>query len=68
MMYIYKGREKFYVKTCMNITMVYDFTVRFLKDMAICGKKVLIKSIIIVNTLLKVKYMLTVKCVKKYRE
>ena len=52
----------------MNITMVYDFTVRFLKDMVICGKKVLIKSIIIVNKLLKVKYMSIVKCLKKDRE
>lgn len=67
--YTYEDKEKVYGETCMDITMEDDFAEKFLNDTALRGDKVLVKSIIIANELLKGRTYVadSVKCVKEKR-
>ncbi len=68
--YVYEGKEKVYGETCMDITMNNYFAEKFLNDTATRGDKVLVKSIIIANELLKGRTYVdgSVKCVNACNE
>lgn len=68
--YVYEGKEKVYGETCMDITMQNYIAEKFLNDTADRKDKVLVKSIIIANELLKGRTYVdgSVKCVKEYKE
>lgn len=65
--YTFEGKEKVYGETCMDITMEGYFAEKFLNGTAAQGDKVLVKSIIIANELLKGRTYVdgSVKCVKE---
>ena len=67
--YIYEGSEKVYGETCMDITLRDNFAEKFLNDTATRGDKVLVKSIIIANELLKGRTYVdgSIKSVKEYK-
>ncbi len=67
--YSLDGKEKVCGETCMDITMQDDFAEKFLNDTAMMGDKVLVKSIIIANELLKGRTYVngSIKCVKEDR-